>query len=98
MIGDPDTRYREDPVRMLRAVRFAAKLDFHIDRGHARADRHAGRLLANVPAARMFDEMLKLLMSGHALACVTGCAPKACTTACCRCSTPSSSSPSASVS
>ena len=67
MIGDPITRYREDPVRMLRAVRFAAKLGFEID-PHTREpiNKHAD-LLANVPRARLFDEMLKLLMSGHAV-------------------------------
>jgi poly(A) polymerase len=66
LIGDPDKRLREDPVRMLRAVRFAAKLDFTIDETVARAIRQDRPLLANVPAARLFDEFLKLFQSGHA--------------------------------
>ncbi|MET1530446.1 polynucleotide adenylyltransferase PcnB [Burkholderia cenocepacia] len=70
MIGDPATRFREDPVRMLRVVRFAAKLDFEIE-PHTREPIHAlADLINNVPAARLFDEMLKLLLSGHALACL----------------------------
>lgn len=70
MIGDPATRYREDPVRMLRVVRFAAKLGFDIET-HTRAPINAlADLINNVPAARLFDEMLKLLLSGHALACL----------------------------
>jgi poly(A) polymerase len=71
MIGDPATRYREDPVRMLRAVRFAAKLGFEIDEATRAPIREMAELLENVPAARLFDEMLKLLMSGHAVACIT---------------------------
>lgn len=67
MIGDPDTRFREDPVRMLRAARFAAKLDFHIDPDTRRPVASLAPLLANIPRARIFDEALKLLMSGHAL-------------------------------
>jgi poly(A) polymerase len=70
MIGDPEARYREDPVRMLRAVRFAAKLGFEIDEAtRAPITRLAG-LLENVPPARVFDEMLKLLTSGHSVACI----------------------------
>ncbi|MBJ9733542.1 polynucleotide adenylyltransferase PcnB [Burkholderia orbicola] len=70
MIGDPATRFREDPVRMLRVVRFAAKLGFEIE-PHTREPIHAlADLINNVPAARLFDEMLKLLLSGHALACL----------------------------
>jgi poly(A) polymerase len=70
MIGDPATRYREDPVRMLRSVRFAAKLQFTIEQ-HTRAPiREMAQLVHNVPAARLFDEMLKLLQSGHAMACL----------------------------
>jgi poly(A) polymerase len=65
IIGDPETRYREDPVRMLRAVRFAAKLDFTIEEATARPLRELAHLLANVSAARMFDEVLKLLMGGY---------------------------------
>ena len=70
MIGDPATRYREDPVRMLRTVRFAAKLDFHVDAETLAPIAELAPLLENVPSARLFDEMLKLLESGHALACV----------------------------
>jgi poly(A) polymerase len=67
MIGDPETRFREDPVRMLRAARFAAKLDFHIDPETRKPVATLAPLLANIPRARIFDEALKLLMSGHAL-------------------------------
>jgi poly(A) polymerase len=67
MIGDPETRFREDPVRMLRAARFAAKLDFHIDPATRKPVATLAPLLANIPRARIFDEALKLLMSGHAL-------------------------------
>lgn len=70
MIGDPVERYREDPVRMLRAVRLAAKLDLTIDRRTQAPIRDMGEMLQHVPAARLFEEMLKLLLSGHALACV----------------------------
>ncbi len=66
LIGDPDKRLREDPVRMLRAVRFAAKLDFTIEAKVVRAIRNDRKLLVNVPAARLFDEFLKLFESGHA--------------------------------
>jgi poly(A) polymerase len=71
MIGDPAARYREDPVRMLRAVRFAAKLGFEIDEATRAPIRSLADLMENVPAARLFDEMLKLLTSGHAVACIT---------------------------
>lgn len=66
MIGDPATRYKEDPVRMLRAARFAAKLDFHIDPATRAPIPQLAHLLARIPAARLFDEMMKLLLSGHA--------------------------------
>ena len=66
LIGDPDTRLREDPVRMLRAVRFAAKLDFTIDKAVDRAMRNSVELLRNVPPARLFDEFLKMFQAGHA--------------------------------
>ncbi len=66
LIGDPDTRLREDPVRMLRAVRFAAKLDFSIDESVVKSMRKHVDLLGNVPAARLFDEFLKLFQSGFA--------------------------------
>ncbi len=70
MIGDPATRYREDPVRMLRTVRFAAKLQFDVDGATLAPIRSLADLIENVPSARLFDEMLKLLESGHALACL----------------------------
>ncbi len=70
IIGDPATRYREDPVRMMRAARFAAKLDFHIDETTRAPIAELADLLSNVPPSRMFDEMLKLLLSGHALRAV----------------------------
>ncbi len=70
MIGDPATRYREDPVRMLRAARFAAKLGFSIDGPTQKPIRDMADLLKNVPKSRLFDEMMKLLLSGHAWACV----------------------------
>ncbi|HEY3698258.1 MAG TPA: polynucleotide adenylyltransferase PcnB [Spongiibacteraceae bacterium] len=68
IIGDPATRYREDPVRMLRAARFAAKLDFAIEPNTAKPLRELAHLLGNVPAARMFDEVLKLFMAGYGAA------------------------------
>jgi poly(A) polymerase len=70
MIGDPTTRFREDPVRMLRAVRLAAKLGLSIESGTRSPIRRLAPLIEHVPPARVFDEMLKLLMSGHASACV----------------------------
>ncbi len=71
MIGEPEARYREDPVRMLRAVRFAAKLGFEIDEATREPIPRLARLIENVPSARLFDEMLKLLSSGHSVACIT---------------------------
>ena len=70
IIGQPEARYREDPVRMLRVVRFAAKLQFAIEPTTRAPIAVMAPLIDNVPAARVFDEMLKLLMSGHALACL----------------------------
>jgi poly(A) polymerase len=70
MIGDPRARYREDPVRMLRAVRLAAKLDLRLDPKVQAPIQEMADLIENVPAARLFDEMLKLLFSGHAVECV----------------------------
>lgn len=70
MIGDPTERFREDPVRMLRIVRFAAKLGFKIDPDTRKPIASLAPLINNVPSARLFDEMLKLLMSGHAMACL----------------------------
>ncbi|MET3135791.1 poly(A) polymerase [Undibacterium sp. GrIS 1.2] len=70
IIGVPEERYREDPVRMLRVVRFAAKLQFTIDEATRAPIPVMAPLINNVPTARVFDEMLKLLMSGHAMACL----------------------------
>ena len=64
MIGDPETRYREDPVRMLRAVRFAAKLDFSIEPNTEAPIKRLAYMLDGVPPARLFDEVLKLFLSG----------------------------------
>ncbi len=68
MIGDPAERYREDPVRMLRALRFSAKLDFDIEAETARPIGELAHLLRAVPPARLFDEALKMLIGGHAAA------------------------------
>jgi poly(A) polymerase len=70
VIGDPETRYREDPVRMLRAVRLAAKLGLTLDAATREPIRSLAPLMERVPPARLFDEMLKLLLSGHASACL----------------------------
>ncbi|MBI3901344.1 MAG: polynucleotide adenylyltransferase PcnB [Nitrosomonadales bacterium] len=70
MIGEPAVRYREDPVRMLRAVRLSAKLGMKLDAATAAPIAGMKELLANVPQARLLDEMLKLLLSGHAVECI----------------------------
>ncbi|SFU97590.1 polynucleotide adenylyltransferase PcnB [Pseudoduganella namucuonensis] len=70
IIGVPEARYREDPVRMLRVTRFAAKLGFQIEPNTREPITVMAPLIDNVPPARVFDEMLKLLMSGQALACL----------------------------
>ncbi|MBL0143267.1 MAG: polynucleotide adenylyltransferase PcnB [Betaproteobacteria bacterium] len=70
MIGDPATRYREDPVRMLRAARLSAKLGLTIEARTAAAIPALKHLLENVPQARLFEEILKMLLSGNAVACV----------------------------
>jgi poly(A) polymerase len=67
MIGDPATRFREDPVRMLRVVRFASRLGFRIDPATADPMYDIGHLLLNVSPARMFEEVLKLFHGGYAL-------------------------------
>ncbi len=67
LIGDPEQRYLEDPVRMLRAIRFAAKLDFEIEDSTAEPIRRLAHLLADIPAARLYEEVLKLFLSGHAV-------------------------------
>lgn len=69
MIGDPATRYREDAVRMIRAVRFAAKLDFTIDKESADPIYELAPVLAEIPAARLFDEAIKLFHSGNGVRC-----------------------------
>lgn len=66
LIGDPNLRYREDPVRMLRAIRFAAKLQFTIHTKTAKPIHNLNHLLSNIPAARLFEEFSKLFLSGHA--------------------------------
>ena len=66
MIGDPVARYREDPVRIIRVVRFAAKLGFDIEPHTREPLREMAELLSNVPQSRLFDEMIKLLQTGHA--------------------------------
>jgi poly(A) polymerase len=70
VIGDPATRYREDPVRMLRAVRLGAKLGLRLDAATRAPIADMAPLMERVPPARLFDEMLKLLLSGHASACL----------------------------
>ncbi|MBW3549805.1 MAG: polynucleotide adenylyltransferase PcnB [Proteobacteria bacterium] len=67
LIGDPETRYREDPVRMLRAVRLAAKLDFEIEAATAAPIPQLAPLLSEAAPARLFEECLKLFLSGHAV-------------------------------
>ncbi|MEY4761620.1 MAG: hypothetical protein RLZZ200_1476 [Pseudomonadota bacterium] len=65
LIGDPETRYREDPVRMLRAARFEAKLGFTLAPATAEPVPRLRELLSDVPPARLFDETLKLFLTGH---------------------------------
>ena len=68
LIGSPERRFREDPVRMLRAARLAAKLEFSIDKAAVAAIAQWKGLLAGAPPARLFDECLKLFLAGHAVA------------------------------
>lgn len=72
LIGDPELRYREDPVRMLRAVRIANKLKFRIDKASATPIRKLAPLLREIPAARLFDEIIKLLQCRDAEANLAG--------------------------
>lgn len=72
MIGDPAKRYREDPIRMLRAIRFAAKTGFTLDAATRAPIAKLSNLIHDVPAARLFDEILKLLMSGYSWAAIQG--------------------------
>lgn len=67
LIGDPATRFREDPVRMLRAVRFAVKLGFNIHPDCEKPMHDLAGILASIPSARLYDETLKLFLSGYAL-------------------------------
>ena len=68
LIGDPEARYREDPVRMLRAARLAAKLGFTIEPATAEPLPRLAPLLADAAPARLFEETLKMFLSGHAVA------------------------------
>ena len=68
MIGVPEVRYREDPVRIIRVIRFAAKLAFEIEPKTREPLQAMAELLSNVPQSRLFDEMIKLLQTGHARA------------------------------
>jgi poly(A) polymerase len=67
MIGDPAQRYREDPARMLRAIRFAAKLDFSIEKNTETPLYEMGDLIRQISPPRLFDETLKLFLKGHAV-------------------------------
>ena len=71
LIGEPEKRFREDPVRMLRAARFEAKLEFEVEKSTAKALKQLGYLLQDIPPARLFEEVLKLFMSGHGEASYT---------------------------
>ena len=72
LIGDPEQRYREDPVRMLRAIRLAGKLGFEIDPASAEPIPRLAPLLSEAAPARLFEEMLKLFLSGNAVASFEG--------------------------
>ena len=72
MIGEPSKRYREDPIRMLRAIRFAAKTGFTLDPATRAPIAELADLIHDVPTARLFDEILKLLMSGHSWSAIEG--------------------------
>lgn len=66
LIGDPETRYLEDPVRMLRAIRFAAKLNFDLPAETAQPIKRLAGMLADIPAARLYEEVLKVFLNGSA--------------------------------
>jgi poly(A) polymerase len=68
VIGNPEQRYREDPVRILRAIRFAAKLGFTIEKQSADPIIPLANLLSHVPPARLYDELVKLIVCGHSRA------------------------------
>lgn len=70
MIGDPELRYREDPVRMLRAIRLSAKLGLTLAPATQKPIASLAKLLGNIPSSRLFDEMMKLLLSGRAWDCL----------------------------
>ncbi|WP_425528565.1 polynucleotide adenylyltransferase PcnB [Xanthomonas oryzae] len=72
LIGDPELRYQEDPVRMLRAVRLASKLNFEIEAGTAEPIPRLAGLLSEAAPARLFEEILKLFLSGHGVASFEG--------------------------
>ena len=72
MIGEPSKRYREDPIRILRAIRFAAKTGFILDPATRAPIAELADLIHDVPTARLFDEILKLLMSGHSWSAIEG--------------------------
>ena len=72
LIGDPESRFREDPVRMLRAIRFRTKLGFTLDDTTAQALLKLGHLLQDIPAARLFEEILKLFITGFGEAAFLG--------------------------
>ena len=82
LIGDPETRYREDPVRMLRMVRFAAKLGLRIDPDTEAPLFKLGPLLEHIPPARLFEETLKLFMGGGSLDTFECCVIMACSAIC----------------
>ena len=83
LIGDPVQRYQEDPVRMLRAVRLAAKLGFQIEEGTA-APIRTWPACSTKPRQRLFEEVLKLFLSGHGVASFEALSVTACSTCCSR--------------
>ena len=82
LIGNPETRYREDPVRMLRAVRFAAKLDMRISPETAEPIPRLATLLNDIPPARLFEEALKLLHRAMGMKPIKNCVSTACSSRC----------------